>query len=88
MLKSYNKLTYEEFTGLIKHLKAKDQRNFTLTSSQRVMVIELENKLEELMFASKEFQSNGVTSYIVFPAISYLKTQILKFSCILMQHIQ
>ena len=78
MLKSYNKLTYEEVTGLIKHLKAQDQRTFTLTSSQRVMAIELENMLEELMFASKEFQSNGVTSSIVFPAITYLKTSLIK----------
>ena len=38
----------------------------------------LEHMLEELMFASKEFQSNRVTSSIVFPAISYLKNSLVK----------
>ena len=70
-------LSFDEVTGLIKHLKTQEQRTFTLTSAQRAMAVELENMLE-LMFASKEFQSNGVTSSIVFPAISYLKTSLIK----------
>ena len=51
MLKSYNKLSFDEVTGLIKHLKTQEQRTFTLTSAQRAMAVELENMLE-LMFAS------------------------------------
>jgi hypothetical protein len=77
MIKSYNKLTLDEVTSLIKNLKSQEQRTFTLTSVQRAMAIELENMLEELLYASKEFQSNGVTSSIVYPAISYLKTYLI-----------
>jgi hypothetical protein len=78
MIKSYNKLTLDEVASLIKNLKQQEQRTFTLTSVQRVMAIELEHMLEELMHASKEFQSNGVTSSIVYPALSYLKTYLIK----------
>ena len=78
MIKSYNKLTFDEVSGLIKHLKVQEQRTFTLSPAQRTMAVELENMLEELLFASKEFQSNSVTSSIVFPAITYLKTSLIK----------
>ena len=42
------------------------------------MARELECVFDDFLYASKKFQSNGFTSSLVYPAISYLKNNLVK----------
>lgn len=53
------------------------QSLYILTTSQKNMLVELENVLDDLMYATNELQSNEVTSSVVYPTICYLKTQLV-----------
>ena len=78
LLKSFNKLTDTEYNNLISKLKMSDQSALKLNLYQRALCVELEKLLTDFLYISKKFQSNEVTSSIVYPAISYLKSNLVK----------
>lgn len=59
-------------------MKPKQQKELMLSETMRAMAVELENVLDDLLYASKEFQSNGVTSSLVYPIITLLKIDLIK----------
>ena len=63
---------------LLRRLKPKAQKELMLDSNMRAMAVELEQVLDDLLYASKEFQSDGVTSSLVYPIISLLKMELIK----------
>jgi hypothetical protein len=78
LLHSYNNITDDELNVLLSVLKEVDQRSVKLTLVERQMARELEIVFDDFLYASKEFQSKEVTSSLVYPAISYLKSHLVK----------
>ena len=79
MLKSFNKLTEDEMKTLCHslNLNKSDQLIYFLTPTEKEKALELENVLDDLMFATNEFQADRVTSYTVYPTISFLKEKMI-----------
>ena len=78
MVKSYNKLSLRECNTLISKIKPSEQARCTLTATERDRAAELENVLESLLYATKEFERNELSSSVVYPTINYLKNTLIK----------
>ncbi len=78
MVRSYNKLSLRECTNLISKIKQSEQSRCTLSVSERDRAVELENVLESLLYATKEFEKNELSSSAVYPTINYLKNTLIK----------
>ena len=67
MIKSYNKLSQEELTKLINGVNHNERATVKLTTTQNILIKELENVLYNLFYVSQLFQRSKVSSSSVVP---------------------